>query len=158
MNNLIIFLVAAIGILTVIAGVLVHALYKTAIKYNVYGKDVAGWIVRIFSFPKKQVEKYRTKKAIKLWNFNVDIINASVSREPDVNSKYLAQFKWTQLVWQEITMYIMIASQVEVDELSTLCKSRGFSQEQKDFLIYILVAIGLGDNLDVNEKMEFRLK
>ena len=114
--------------------------------------------MRIFSFPKKQVEKYRTKKAIKLWNFNVDIINASVSREPDVNSKYLAQFKWTQLVWQEITMYIMIASQVEVDELSTLCKSRGFSQEQKDFLIYILVAIGLGDNLDVNEKMEFRLK
>jgi len=77
----------------------------------------------------KWVWKWRTKRACTKWNLDL----------PDKMKKcrYPSEsWKWSALVWQEIWMWINLADPYlppkEIDELS---HRRGFTPEQKDYLI-----------------------
>lgn len=78
----------------------------------------------------------RIDKAVEWWNERVPWIQEQIAKDRDQNS----QFKWTQLVWQEIQMYCKIGN---VEDLEELCRRRGFNKTQRIFLRKALGHVGL---------------
>jgi hypothetical protein len=70
---------------------------------------------------------------------NEDWVRARIKRNPS------ATFRWRQLVRQELIMWADIAVPVNKDEFEQMCKRRGFSRSQKQFLENGLLAAGLKD-------------
>jgi hypothetical protein len=62
-------------------------------------------------------------------------------------------FYWSQLVWQEVWMYISLAVQVDWDEYEALCKRRGFDAMMREYLAAMLIHVGLGRKLTLNTNM-----
>jgi len=88
----------------------------------------------------RRIQK-RIKQAVSFWNASVSTICASITHSRD---KDMAYFKWSQLVWQEIVMYISLDKQVVDDnELCWICRRRGFTRYQRRFLKQALCHIGL---------------
>lgn len=72
--------------------------------------------------------KIRVYRAVKKWNNDVEWITSQLKTSDDV-------FKWTQLVWQEIVMWIRIGDPTKPqEELDWLADRRGFSETQKAYL------------------------
>lgn len=82
----------------------------------------------------------RMRKASSFWNSRLDEIHRSIVHSKD---RTKAHFKWEQLVWQEIRMFILVGSKVEDDDLRWLCRRRGFTRHQRDFLKQALRHVGL---------------
>mgnify|MGYP001614724932 CR=1 FL=1 len=90
------------------------------------------------------IYRYRINKANKKRNKDLNIINSLIVRNRNVENY---EFKWDQLVWQEIWMYCKIGEQVTETELSSLCDQRGFDLTMNIYLTNMLKYIGLGKNL-----------
>jgi len=75
--------------------------------------------------------KLRMKRAVKKWNCDLQQIDKWVKEDKDEN----ASFKWGQLVWQEITMWIRLSGpKTTKKELDWMCKRRGFNDIQRKYL------------------------
>lgn len=84
------------------------------------------------------------RKAVSKWNADIPLILAMAKHHKD------GEFYWSQLVWQEVHMYISLAEQVNPDEYKELCNRRGFDPMMREYLTGILRYIGLGRNLPSN--------
>ena len=85
----------------------------------------------------------RLRKACAAWNDDITLIRAVASESGTPN----AVFKWGQLVWQEIWMYISLGKQVDPVEFHELCERRGFDWAMCEYLRKMLVRVGLGKRL-----------
>jgi hypothetical protein len=83
----------------------------------------------------------RIVKATDKWNSSVDYIMSEAKKTED------GSFKWSQLVWQEIWMYIGLGEQVEPSEFDTLCRRRGFTPAMRWYLQEMMIHVGLGKML-----------
>jgi hypothetical protein len=81
-------------------------------------------------------KRYR-RRAAHFLNTNGDWVRAKIKRNPKT------AFHWNQIVTQELIMWADIAVPVSKDEFECMCKRRGFSRAQKQFLVDGLTAIGL---------------
>lgn len=80
------------------------------------------------------------EKAVEFWNQRIETVI-----QPDIDSSHNrvdATFKWGQLVWQEVRMFISLGK-VEEGELDWLNERRGFNEAQRTMLHDILVHVGL---------------
>ena len=66
----------------------------------------------------------RMKKAILKWNSNAEYITQCIEESSDPND---TGFKWTQLVWQEITMWIRLHEQVSQEDFDLIHDGCGSS-------------------------------
>jgi hypothetical protein len=85
-------------------------------------------------------KKEQIEKAVEFWNQRIDTVI-----QPDIDASHdqvAATFKWGQLVWQEVVMFISLGK-VKEGELDWLNKRRGFNEEQRIMLYDILVHVGL---------------
>lgn len=64
------------------------------------------------------------------WNNNIVPIITKIDPSDDMSI-----WKWSQLVKQEISMWIRIGEMVDLMEIEWLCSRRGFDSEQKQTLI-----------------------
>ena len=83
----------------------------------------------------------RMKKAILKWNSNAEYITQCIEESSDPND---TGFKWTQLVWQEITMWIRLHEQVSQEDFDWITNRRGFDQKMIRYLKSTLTQVGLG--------------
>jgi len=80
----------------------------------------------------------KQQMAVDWWNERIEIIiNPNINEQLDRDK---AIFKWSQLVWQEIIMYIDLG---KVNDFDWLCDRRGFNEVQRRFLYDILTHIGM---------------
>lgn len=56
-------------------------------------------------------------------------------------------FMWSQLVWQEIGMWIREGKQVNKDEFNWMVKRRGFDNYMENYLKELLKYVSLGKEL-----------
>ncbi len=96
---------------------------------------------------KRIVRWFRNRKAVAKWNADIPLIEAMAEHHKD------GGFKWSQLVWQEVWMYISLAAQVDHDEYDVLCKRRGFDAMMRAYLSVMLIHVGLGRNLAPNKEI-----
>lgn len=82
-------------------------------------------------------------KACRKWNSDRDYITSRIQS----GDYKITGFKWNQLVWQEIDMYIRLMEQVDPNEFSELCNRRGFSNDMRSYLKDMLIHVGLGKEL-----------
>jgi len=92
---------------------------------------------------KEFLRRGRIKKAFNKWSADVDD-NQRKLDESVANDK---NFKWTHLMWQEISMWIQVGDQVKVEDFEWLCNRRGFDYPMRAYLIDIMTHVGLGNNL-----------
>lgn len=71
---------------------------------------------------------------IRYWNNNVNNINQAIDSSQDT----FEAFKWTQLVWQEMWMWIKLGKKVSLAEFEEMCKTRGFDEKMRIFLCEFL--------------------
>jgi hypothetical protein len=88
--------------------------------------------------PKALVRK-RLRDVVDWWNARTDMMLDVVRRADDPDREY---FKWSQLVWQEIVMFIQLGK-VDADDLDWICARRGFSDLQRKVLEDALRHVGL---------------
>lgn len=98
-------------------------------------KVTDAWVAR-----KQRRIRRRLRQAVLFWNSRISEIRMSITHSAD---RVDARFKWTQLVWQEILMYINLDRPVEEDDLRWLCRRRGFTKNQRAFLRQALCHLGL---------------
>jgi len=96
---------------------------------------------------KAVVRWFRMRRACAKWNADIPLILAMADANKD------GAFKWGQLVWQEVWMYIGLAKQVEPDEFDGLCKRRGFDAMMREYLAGMLRHIGRGRLLTANSAL-----
>lgn len=87
------------------------------------------------------------------WNANLPHMREMYDECDDEDTR----FKWT-LIKQEIEMFMMLAKVVSISDIDWLSDRRGFTQEQKDFLIDLVNATGIGDNTITEYLNERKLK
>ena len=90
----------------------------------------------------------RAAKAARKWNADLGRIRSDAAGTPD------GEFKWGQLVWQEITMYTRLGEQVQPAEFEHLCERRGFTPAMRGYLREMLAHIGLDRQLDAADSQE----
>jgi len=88
-----------------------------------------------------------------IWDQNYDYIVKKIKIVQDLDDKGFLKddvtkyvFKWS-LVRQECEMYCLIGEEVDPKDFKALSKKRGFDDNMKEFVIYIMKHIGLGGNL-----------
>lgn len=106
-------------------------------------------------------------KAAAIWNSNINNIQRFIDEEnknsKDESDKITNGFKWTQLVWQEIWMWIKLSThtdsiinydeceikcgQVQQSDFDEIYIRRGFNQNQRKLLMDCLKEIGIGEEL-----------
>ena len=101
----------------------------------------------MIKFIKYLIYNHRMKKALKFWNKNIPMMLADVEESTKLDSTKDHEFKWIQLVNQEIWFYCKRAEQIEIEDFNDLCFRRGFNENQKRFLIDLFKHAGLGKNL-----------
>ena len=93
------------------------------------------------------VDEYKTELNLKQnrfdkisdwWNDNVVPLIMQIDTSDD-----MAIWKWTQLVKQELSMWIRIGDMVDRMEIEWICSRRGFDSEQKETLIEGLKLVDL---------------
>lgn len=82
----------------------------------------------------------RLGKAVRFWDSRLDEILRSIAHSGD---RFEARFKWAQLVWQEIWMFINLDKPVADGELRWINRRRGFTRHQRRFLDQALRHVGL---------------
>ena len=87
---------------------------------------------------KALIRWFRMRRACAKWNADIPLIRAMAGVNHD------GPFKWGQLVWQEIQMYIDLAKQVDPSEFDNLCKRRGFDDMMREYLTGMLRHVGIG--------------
>jgi len=94
---------------------------------------------------KQYLFKKRITKAVKKWNKDLIYIQSQTLLTEN------GEFKWGQLVWQEIDMYCRLGKIVDNEELDWLCQRRGFNVEMRMYLVCMLQHIGLYPSLKIKE-------
>jgi hypothetical protein len=89
-----------------------------------------GWLRRLVRF-------FRRRAICKKWNQDLEWIREQAGDDRD------EAFKWGQLVWQEIAMWVQIGSRVDADEFEWLCSRRGFNGVQRQYLSDMLALVRL---------------
>jgi hypothetical protein len=100
---------------------------------------------------KKLLFNYRMTKATKYWNDSEALIKKNIE---DFKNDENIFFKWDQLVWQEIWMFIKLHKQVTNEEILWLVNRRGYNKVQHKFLIEIMRHVGLGKKLTMENIYE----
>jgi len=90
---------------------------------------------------KRVIYWFRDRRAVAKWNKDISLIMEMAKHHRD------GHFYWSQLVWQEVHMYILLAKQVEQVEFEELCRRRGFDAMMRAYLVGMLKYVGLGRNL-----------
>lgn len=93
-------------------------------------------------------KREKLQLAAQKWNADLSTIQGKAEASVD---EY-AVFKWSELVWQEIQMYVFIGEQVTPDEFDWLVKRRGFDTLMIDYLKEMLGYLGIGAAL-INAKV-----
>ena len=84
------------------------------------------------------LKQHRFDKFAEWWNDNVVPLIMQIDTSDD-----MAIWKWTQLVKQELSMWIRIGNMVDRMEIEWICSRRGFDSEQKETLIEGLKLVDL---------------
>jgi hypothetical protein len=109
--------------------------------------DVKGFLEERKRLREKDIlSKLYCKKAVEFWNARTAQIKKAISTDMGKH----AHFKWTQLVWQEMHMWSLIAEKVSLGQFNAMCAQRGFSNEQIEFLREYLNEVGLFEILSDN--------
>ncbi len=74
------------------------------------------------------------RKAADFWNSRIEWLNPRIDAD---------EFKWSQLVWQEIAMWAAMAEPVTKEDYDFIVHRRGFNEEQKQFLSEALIEMGI---------------
>ena len=85
----------------------------------------------------------RDKKALAKWNADLSWIGQKCAESDD---EY-ADFKWVQLVWQEIWMWSRQDKQVDLAEFNWICERRAFDPVMRTYLYEMVCYLGLGEGL-----------
>ena len=91
----------------------------------------------------KTTEVIRSKRildVVEWWNARVDFMEQIIEAAEDPIQEH---FKWAQLVWQEIVMWIQIGKEIEADDMEFICDRRGFSAVQRQTLKDAMAHVGL---------------
>lgn len=83
----------------------------------------------------------RYAKVAKKWNSDLKQMNIWAKETKD------GLWKWDQLVWQEIIMWVSMNKQVGQKELDHICEIRGLDENMTDYLREMMKHIGLGKEL-----------
>jgi ribosome-associated translation inhibitor RaiA len=103
---------------------------------------------------RKKIEVTKNMQIIfNYWKENCDFIDSQFLNKETQEVDADAQFKWLQLVWQELEMWTRLNEVVYLDEFEHICRLRGFNDAQKNFLIAGLGAIRLR-NFDFRDKQD----
>ncbi|HEY3377511.1 MAG TPA: hypothetical protein VGL77_08455 [Armatimonadota bacterium] len=95
----------------------------------------------------KKLRKYwRLWRACAWWKRHSSDIEWFIATDDNVSE---ASFKWHQLAWQEIDMYIRLGTSVDLEEFTSLCHRRYFNREQRIYLVNVLRYVGIGQHLSV---------
>ena len=86
---------------------------------------------------KKARVEDRMELVEKIWNENANYLKERIEIQGD------DAFKWNQLVWQEIWMWISLDDEVTEEELKEMSEIRGFNDKQEEFLREVLAALSL---------------
>ena len=102
------------------------------------GNHVRAILDAIVKPSERELESFRAlaEKAITKWN--KDCIGFKLD-----SSDKDSFFKWNQLVWQEIDMWCRRGNKVSPSEVAWLSQRRGFSEQQKNYLVEMLKYLGL---------------
>ena len=88
-------------------------------------------------------KRSRSRALVRWWNKRSVIVQQDIdSAKPKERLDHI--FRWTQLIWQELQMFVALGEQVGFDDLEYLTKARGFSKMQRLFLIEGVTHLGLG--------------
>lgn len=79
------------------------------------------------------------ENVVEWWNAHATEIETNI-KESDREQEH---FYWSQLVWQEITMFIQIGQPVDQEEFSWLCDRRGFNRLQREYLAAMVKLVDL---------------
>jgi hypothetical protein len=100
--------------------------------------------IKNFSLPNLRIkQKIRLWFAIRKWNRDVPFISNCIRTSTTDD----AQFKWVQLVWQEIWMWIALGKQVPQKEFDLICDRRGFDDPMQKYLREMLRHVCMGSKL-----------
>lgn len=94
-------------------------------------------------------------KYIEYWNSKITCLQSHFDNDKiEFKNDENLEFKWTQLIQQEIMMYISLCSennsednQVQLEDFNILIKRRGFTPRMINTLKEVLVNIGIGNDL-----------
>jgi len=85
-------------------------------------------------------QKRREKRAVEFWNSRAKDICVAIEMSENRDN---LEFKWQQLVWQELLMWARLGKSVTEEEFLEICIRRGFDATQRNFLVAGLRYIGL---------------
>lgn len=86
----------------------------------------------------------KLKKAIIRWNKDLPYIKSRCAKyKKAYPTEDGREFYWHQLVWQEISMYIMLNKKIAPNEFAWLCNRRGFTLEEQNYLQSMMQYVGL---------------
>ena len=86
-----------------------------------------------------------TKKLLDWWNERADDVEARIEAAPDSEDSKDTYFYWSQLVWQELGMWENLGNMVGDSEMDFMVNRRGFTPDQRAFLVEGLTHLGLWD-------------
>jgi len=146
-------------------------------RFDVIWNCIKNWEINVPRFPsaahvqaildaldaKKMAEEKRLRdlveKAVNKWNGDLEYIEAqvkSMNEDPARLGKvYSGHFCWSQMVWQECRMYAQLGAPVSVQEFNWLCKTRGFTTEQREYLKAMINHLELGWGETNTEEKQF---
>lgn len=88
----------------------------------------------------KTLARERLRDVVEWWNARVDFMIQIIQAAEDPDMEH---FKWSQLVWQEIEMFIRLGKEIKVGDMNWICHRRGFSAAQKQMLEDAMAHVGL---------------
>jgi hypothetical protein len=90
-------------------------------------------------------------KAVVKWNADIPRIEGYIKSAGDLPHN---QFMWDTIVWQEILMYMMMERPVEFEDFQFIVDRRGLDENMKNYLKEMLIFLGIGNYLNINESVE----
>ena len=88
----------------------------------------------------KTIARERLRDVVEWWNARVDFMVQIIQAADDPDMEH---FKWSQLVWQEIEMFIRLGKKIKVGDMKWICRRRGFSAAQTQMLKDAMAHVGL---------------
>jgi len=101
---------------------------------------------------KNELSQKSFDKLIQKWNEDISsgkmksLVKESKNLKPEDDN---IEFKWVQLVWQELRMWSSIGEIVEFNDFADICFVRGFDKIMQHYMVETLKYMGLNKNLTV---------
>lgn len=137
--------------------------YLHAIRDRGRGKillDMDGIALVDETYEAKKVASERLANAAKKWSEDAERIVKAIEDATgdhvlgladdlrEIRDKTWVMLQWSQLVWQEIWMFISLGKQVTNDDLYWISNRRGFDTPMRAYLKEMLIFVGLGELLE----------